>query len=59
MLFYCSMYVLITLQAIVLAMLLRGVNWRVFQYGDNLALKLLFWPVLLSIWLGVTLVRFY
>ncbi|MBK6740803.1 MAG: hypothetical protein IPG64_24665 [Haliea sp.] len=58
-LFYFSMYVFITLQAIVLAMLLRGVNWRVFQYGDNLVLKLLFWPVLLSIWLGVTLVRFY
>jgi hypothetical protein len=35
------------------------VNWRVFHYGDNLVLKLLFWPVLLSIWLGVTLVRFY
>jgi hypothetical protein len=58
-LFYFSMYVFITLEAIVLAMLLRGVNWKVFHYGDNLVLKLLFWPVLLATWLAVTLVRFY
>ncbi|MCB1705210.1 MAG: Cache 3/Cache 2 fusion domain-containing protein [Halioglobus sp.] len=57
--FYFSMYVFITLEAIVLAMLLRGVKWRLFEFGDNLTLKLLFWPVLMSTWLAVTLVRFY
>jgi hypothetical protein len=31
----------------------------VFQYRDHLILKLAFWPALLSIWLGVTLLRFY
>jgi len=58
-LFYFSMYLFITLQTIVLAMLFRGVKWGVFTYEDNLLLKLLFWPVLLSIWLGFTLIRFY
>ena len=58
-LFYFSMYVLITLEAIALAMLLRGSRWRIFDYEDNLALKLLFWPVLLSTWFGITLLRFY
>lgn len=58
-LFYFSMYVFITLELIALAMLFRGVQWRLFTYQDNLVLKLLFWPVLLVIWLGVTLLRFY
>lgn len=58
-LFYFSMYVFITLQSVALAMLFQGVNWKIFTYGDNLILKLLFWPALLSIWLVVTLMRFY
>lgn len=58
-LFYFSMYVFITLQTVALAMLLRGANWKLFVYRDNLVLKLLFWPVLVSIWYLVTLLRFY
>ena len=58
-LFYFSMYVFITLETVALAMLFRGVNSKIFGYGDNLVLKLLFWPVLVAIWLVVTLVRFY
>ena len=58
-LFYFSMYVLITLEAFVLAMLLRDRKWPIFSYHDNLILKLLFWPVLLFTWLAVTLLRFY
>jgi hypothetical protein len=58
-LFYFSMYVFITLETVALAMLFRDANSRIFSYGDNLVLKLLFWPVLVSIWLAVTLLRFY
>ena len=58
-LFYFSMYVLITLQAILLAMSLGGSGWRLFQYHDNLILKQAFWPTLLSTWFAITLVRFY
>jgi len=58
-LFYFSMYLMITMQTVTLAMLFRGSSWKIFQYHDNLVLKLLFWPVLLFTWLGVTLLRFY
>jgi hypothetical protein len=58
-LFYFSMYVLITLQCILLAMSLGGSGWRLFQYHDNLILKQSFWPTLLSTWFVITLVRFY
>ena len=58
-LFYFSMYVFIKLETMALAMLLRGANWKIFIYRDNLVLKLLFWPVLVSIWFVVTLLRFY
>ena len=58
-LFYFSMYVLITLQTVALAMSLTGAGGRLFVYRDHLILKLAFWPVLLSTWLGVTLLRFY
>ena len=58
-LFYFTMYVFITVEAVALAMLLRGTDSRLFTYHDNLILKLLFWPLLASIWLAVTLVRFY
>ena len=58
-LFYFSMYVFITLEAVALAALLRGTNWKLFTYRDNLALKLMFWPVLVSTWLALTLLRFY
>jgi len=58
-LFYFSMYVLITLQSIALAMSLSGSTWRVFKYHDNLILKALFWPALLSTWFVVTMFRFY
>ena len=58
-LFYFSMYVFITFEAIALAMLIRGTKWKIFKFQDNLILKLLFWPALLSIWFVVTLLRFY
>jgi hypothetical protein len=58
-LFYFSMYVFITLEAVALAALLRGTNWGLFTYRDNLVLKLMFWPVLVSTWLVLTLLRFY
>jgi hypothetical protein len=58
-LFYFSMYIFITLETLALAMLLRGGTSGIFGYGDNLVLKLLFWPVLVSIWFSVTLLRFY
>ncbi len=57
--FYFSMYVFITVEAIALAMLFRGVDWKFFTYRDNMILKLMFWPALVSIWLAVTIVRFY
>lgn len=58
-LFYFSMYVLITLQAGALAMSLQGSGWKLLRYRDHLILRAAFWPVLLSTWLGITLVRFY
>ena len=58
-LFYFSMYVLITLQSVLLALSLSGTAWRIFTVRDNLILKLGFWPVLLSAWYAVTLLRFY
>lgn len=58
-LFYFSMYIFITLELLALAMLFGGKQWRIFAYRDNLALKLLFWPAILSTWLGITLLRFY
>lgn len=58
-LFYFSMYVFVTLESVALAMLHRGARWRIFDYGDNLILKLLFWPLLLGTWLVFTLLRFY
>ena len=58
-LFYFSIYVLVTLQAVLLALSLAGTGWRVFTYRDNLILKLAFWPALLSTWFVATLVRFY
>ncbi len=57
--FYFSMYLLITLQSVALAMSLGGSGWKIFEYHDNLILKLAFWPTLLSTWFAVTLVRFY
>jgi hypothetical protein len=53
------MYIFITLETVALAMLFRGTHFRIFDYGDNLVLKLMFWPVRVSIWLAVTLIRFY
>jgi hypothetical protein len=47
------------LQCIVLAMSLSGSGWRLFQYHDNLILKQSFWPILVSTWFAITLVRFY
>jgi len=58
-LFYFSMYLYITLQTVALATMFRGVDWKLFRYEDNLILKLLFWPLLLSIWFAFTLARFY
>ncbi|MGH0030576.1 MAG: PDC sensor domain-containing protein [Myxococcota bacterium] len=58
-LFYFSMYVLITLQSVLLAVSLAGADWRIFTWRDHLALKLAFWPLLLTTWFAVTLLRFY
>ena len=58
-LFYFSMYLYIAVQTLTLATMFRGVDWNLFRYEDNLILKLLFWPVLLSIWFAFTLARFY
>lgn len=58
-LFYFSMYLYITLQAVALAAMFRGVDWKLFRYQDNLISKVLFWPVLLAIWFTFTLARFY
>ena len=58
-LFYFSMYLYITLQTLALATMFRGVDWKLFRYEDNLILKLLFWPTLLTIWYAFTLARFY
>jgi len=57
-LFYFSMYVLITLQTVAVAMSLGGSRWSIVR-NDNRILKLAFWPALLSAWLVMTLVRFY
>ena len=58
-LFYFSMYLYIAVQTLALATMFSGVPWKLFRYEDNLILKLLFWPVLLSIWFAFTLARFY
>ena len=58
-LFYFSMYLYIAVQTLALATMFSGVDWKLFRYEDNLILKLLFWPVLLSIWFAFTLARFY
>jgi len=58
-LFYFSMYMYITAQTLALAAMFRGVDWKLFQWEDNLILKLSFWPLLLAIWFAFTLARFY
>ena len=58
-LFYFSMYVLVSLQAITLAVFFSGSQLKIFRYRDNLLIKLLFWPVLLGTWLVATLWCFY
>ncbi|NNE17178.1 MAG: hypothetical protein HKN10_01755 [Myxococcales bacterium] len=58
-LFYFSMYLYITVQTLALAAMFRGVDWKLFEWEDNLILKLSFWPLLLAIWFAFTLARFY
>jgi hypothetical protein len=58
-LFYFSMYLYITVETLALATMFRGVSWKLFRWQDNLALKLVFWPLLLAIWFAFTLARFY
>lgn len=58
-LFYFSMYLFITLQTVLLAMLFGGVQARMFAHADGRMLTVLFWPVLLSVWFALTLLRFY
>lgn len=58
-LFYFSMYLYITVQTLALAAMFSGVDWKLFRWNDNLALKLMFWPLLLAIWFAFTLARFY
>ena len=58
-LFYFSMYLYITVQTLALAAMFRGVDWKLFEWEDNLILKLSFWPLLLAIWFAFTVARFY
>lgn len=58
-LFYFSSYVFIAINAILLGSFLKGLEWKVFSYGDNSLMKLLFWPLLLSMWYLATLFTFY
>ena len=53
------MYLFITVETLALATMFRGVDWKLFRWQDNLALKLAFWPLLLAIWFAFTLARFY
>lgn len=58
-LFYFSSYVFIAINAILLGSFLKGLEWKIFNYGDNSIMKLLFWPLLLSMWYLATLFTFY
>lgn len=55
--FFCT-YGLIVLEAILLAAFLRGSKHRFYKL-DNLRMKVLFWPLLLTSWYISTLVWFY
>jgi len=55
--FFCT-YGLIVLEAILLSVFLRGSKHRFFKL-DNLRMKVLFWPLLLTSWYISTLVWFY
>ncbi len=57
MFFFCT-YGLIVLETILLAVFLRGSKHRFFKL-DNLRMKVLFWPLLLTSWYISTLVWFY
>lgn len=57
-LYYFCTYGLIVLEAILLAVFLRGSKHRFFKL-DNLRMKILFWPLLLTSWYISTLIWFY
>lgn len=57
-LYYFCIYGLIVLQTILTASFLRGSKSSFFKH-DNLLMKLLFWPVLLTTWYISTLIWFY
>lgn len=57
-LYYFCTYGLIVLQAILLAVFLRGSKHRFFKL-DNLRMKILFWPLLLASWYISTIIWFY
>lgn len=57
MFFFCT-YGLIVLETVLLAVFLRGSNHRFFNL-DNLRMKVLFWPLLLTSWYISTLFWFY
>jgi hypothetical protein len=58
-LFYFAMYAFVTLITVVVALMLKDHPSRFFRGEDNLPVKLLYWPILLSTWYGLTLLRFY
>ena len=57
--FYFSSYLFIAFNAMLLAGFMKGVKWKYFEFGDNLIMKLLFWPSLILMWYLSTLFTFY
>lgn len=57
--FYFIMYLVLLTVAFNVVMFSNSAKTRLLDYKDNLAMKLGYWPLLLSICLSVTLVMFY
>lgn len=57
--FYFIMYFAIIMVAVNTVLFCTSENIRFIQYHDNLIPKLLYWPVVLGLLLGVTLSAFY
>jgi len=56
---YFVLYVIIVLIAIDALLFASGANITIIEYRDNLIPKLLYWPILLKLFLIITLVIFY
>lgn len=57
--FYFISYFFIAVVAIIMASFLKGKTWKMFNYGDNTLIKLLFWPTLITMWFLSTFYTFY